>query len=121
MNIKIVFLAGPFTGDGSLLAKQKNIEVAKTYVLLLLREKISYYSPHLNVCETSLRFPNITSEQMTSVHKPFLYVCHILAVMPGWEDSPGTKEEIDIAEKLGIPIVYLKDGDIDNLVKEYFS
>lgn len=34
----------------------------------------------------------------------WLEVCDVLILVPGWEDSKGTKAEIDRATELGIPI-----------------
>jgi hypothetical protein len=33
--------------------------------------------------------------------------CDFLLVVPGWERSSGTKAEIELADKLGIPIFYM--------------
>lgn len=34
----------------------------------------------------------------------FLHVCEAVLLVPGWENSVGTKKEIEIAKELGIPI-----------------
>ena len=44
--------------------------------------------------------------------QPFLLACNYMFVCPGWENSKGTRKEIELAEACGIPVVY---NDIDRL------
>jgi hypothetical protein len=42
--MKIIFIAGPFRGDGLKETKQKNIEIARKFVHEFIKNKIPFYS-----------------------------------------------------------------------------
>jgi len=42
--------------------------------------------------------------------QPFLKKCDIVFVVPGWENSKGTAEELRTARECSIPIYYEKEG-----------
>jgi hypothetical protein len=48
----------------------------------------------------------ITMEDIYEYSIGWLEVSDCMWVLPGWENSYGTKKEIEVAEKLGIPIFY---------------
>jgi putative NIF3 family GTP cyclohydrolase 1 type 2 len=47
--MKIIFIAGPFRGDGSIADKEKNVGIARKFVNKFIENNIPYYSPHLNI------------------------------------------------------------------------
>lgn len=114
--MKLVFLAGPFRGGGSEVEKQKNIATARKIVRKFIENKIPYYSPHLNVSEETIGGDMAVDEYANSINAHILESCSVLAVLPGWQASAGTKQEIARAEKKGMPIIYLEtDEAIANL------
>lgn len=114
--MKLVFLAGPFRGDGSEAAKQERVEKARQYALSLIEAGISFYSPHLNLSQLLIPFGSSHEEYAIKTQKEFLERTDVLAVLPGWEESSGTKDEIQWAQDSGMPIVYLeKEGSITKL------
>lgn len=50
-----------------------------------------------------------THEEYMRVCKSMLEVCDTVLFLPGWEDSPGAREEMKTAELLGKHIVILSD------------
>ncbi len=50
------------------------------------------------------------------IDREFLAHCDVLAVLmlPGWRDSVGVKEEIRLAQELGLPVVFIEPSDIEN-------
>ena len=109
--MKTVFLAGPFRGDGSKEAKLQNVEIARQHARFLIDKEIPFYSPHLNLDQELINYPENREDFAISVNHSFLEKCDALAVLPGWEQSSGTKEEIQRSEKRRIPIFYLEQAD----------
>jgi len=118
---KLIFVAGPVRGDGSKEAKQKNIEIAKKFILVLIANNIPYYSPHLNIDQEIISLGEEASKLAWDMNAEFLRRCDGLAVLPGWETSSGTKMEIENATKLSLPVFYLEKesaiGDILDWIK----
>ncbi|MCA9363540.1 DUF4406 domain-containing protein [Candidatus Kaiserbacteria bacterium] len=105
--MKWVFIAGPFRGDGLETTKQNNVEIARQHVLQFIEHEISYYSPHLNLSQETITLGSYREPFAIDTHKIFLELCHALAILPGWEQSMGTLEEIDRAKERGLPVFYL--------------
>jgi len=110
--MKIIFIAGPFRGDGSKEAKEKNIEVARRFVHLFIENNVPYYSPHLNIDKEVTYLGIDKSELAWNLNGELLLRCDALAVLPGWETSNGTKTEIENATKRNIPIFYLDKREV---------
>ncbi len=109
--MKVVFIAGPFRGDGSRDAKLSNIEVARTFIHRFIENEISFYSPHLNLDQELVGLGGDKSQYAIAMNHNFLLMCDALAVLPGWRDSSGTLGEIEIAKSLNKEIFYLDEED----------
>lgn len=116
--MKIVFLAGPFRGDGSKESKLSNVETARQWVNKFIEAEIPYYSPHLNVSQETLNYGSTKDEFATNVHNLILGQAEILAVLPDYQESSGTLAEIANAESKGMPVVYLDKPDAIEQLKE---
>lgn len=120
--MKIVYVSGPFIGDGTKKAIEKNIQTAKEYVSALANRRIGFFSPHLNNVELS--DGDVTGSQRFFYEQDseFLVRSDALLAIPGWEKSFGAKQEIKIAEALGLPIFYPKfPEDINDLEEWYYK
>ena len=115
---KIIFVAGPVRGDGTSESKIKNIEIAKKYIQTLIDNKIPYYSPHLNIDQEIILLGSEASKFAWDLNAEFLLRCDALAVLPGWENSSGTRTEIENTAKRSIPIFYLEN---ENVVEEILN
>lgn len=114
---KIVFISGPVRGDGTKEAKSANIEIARKFVRLFIENKIPYYSPHLNAEQESSFIDDEAFKFVWDMNAEFLNRSNAVAVLPGWENSSGTKTEIENAIKMGLPVFYLEsDESIDQIV-----
>lgn len=121
--MKIIFIAGPFRGDGSREIKTQNIEIARKFVHLFIENNIPFYSPHLNIDQEIIELSEKDGQLALGLNTEMLRRCDALAVLPGWESSSGTKKEIEDAKKLSLPIFYLSKKDaiekiISQLVQE---
>lgn len=115
--MKIIFIAGPFRGDGSLEVKNKNIEIARKFVQLFIDNKIPYYSPHLNIDQEIISLGEDANKISWDLNGEFLLRSDALAVLPRWETSSGTKMEIEKATNRQIPIFYLsEEGAIQKII-----
>lgn len=95
-----------------------NIEKAKEYAKQFVRERIPFYSPHLNLSLVTVEVDEDTSDYAIPVHKTFFEKCDVLAVLPGWQESTGTKEEIEMAKRRGMQTFYLDESDVINQIKK---
>lgn len=115
--MKIIYLTGPFRGDGSKEAKQANIQMAKKFVQIFIENKIAYYSPHLNIDQEIIDLPGGENTFSWNMNFEILKRSDALAVLPGWENSSGTRKEIEEAKKLNLPVFYLDQKDsINNII-----
>lgn len=107
--MKIVYIAGPYFGDGKKETIEKNIREAEKYQIALANAGIGFFCSH-----------NHTEHFQEKAKAPeqFYYDLdfHILknttdAVlsMPGWEKSKGAVNEIEWARSNKIPIFYPKN------------
>lgn len=118
---KIVFVAGPYRGNGSVEAKRKNIAVARKNLCRLIEAEVPYYSPHLNLSQETIEFGGKTETYAIGTHNLFLERCDVLAVLPGWQDSSGTRDEVENANKRGMPVVFLEEDDAIESLKSLLA
>lgn len=116
--MKIIFIAGPVRGDGTKEGQNKNIEFAREYIHLFIKNDIPFYSPHLNIDQEVLNLGSEFNDFSWQLNAEFLRRSDALAVLPGWENSEGTKMEIENATKRSLPIFYLeKEGALAEIIK----
>lgn len=118
---KIIFLAGPFRGDGTVENQKQNVEQARKFVDVFINNDIPYYSPHMNIdCELIGRIYDANALSV-ALNREMLDRCEALAVLPNFENSKGTIGEINYVETKGLPIFYLdKDGEVEK-IKEWLK
>ena len=109
--MKVIFIAGPYRGDGSRDAKYANIELARKYVRKFIEHEIAFYSPHLNLNQEAVKFDEDKSAYAIEMNHSILRQCDALAVLPGWRDSSGTLGEVEIMKSLGKEVFYLDEED----------
>ena len=115
--MKIVFIAGPYFGDGKPETIQANIERAETYQVALANLGIGFFCPHNH----THRF-EIKAKQgegfYRELDRDFIdRSADAVLAMPGWEASTGARSEIEFAKQKGLPIFYPKSqGDLDEVI-----
>ena len=101
-----VYLAGPITGGGNVLA---NIRHALQTARTLLWAGYAPYIPHLSCYwETVCAIP---VEDMIALDCEYLAVCDVLLRLPG--TSPGADREVVMADELGLRVY----TNIDDLLQ----
>ena len=48
----------------------------------------------------------ITTEKVMNVSTEWLRQCDVVLVLPGWKNSVGTRNEIEEADRIGIPVFF---------------
>ena len=105
----LVYLAGPIRpkGDQTL---ESNINNAKSIALELWKKDYTVISPHANSdLPISLADKEVEALRWLNGDLDIIARCDAVVVLPGWEESAGTKGEIEFAKERNIPITYYPD------------
>lgn len=117
--MKIVFIAGPYTGDGTFDSIERNIRTAEKYQIALANCQIGFFCPH-NHTEHFSGAKGATAPEQFYYDLDFAFLTRstdAVLALPGWETSWGAKREIAWAREHGLKIFYPKDPtDIEDIV-----
>jgi len=108
--MKIVYIAGPYIGDGQFLTVEKNIREAETFAIELTKRRIGWMCPHLNSAHFQVK-TNAPASFWYEMDLAILRHCDGIAFSPRWQESAGCRLEMGFAEKHGIQIFYWSDLD----------
>jgi hypothetical protein len=105
---ELIYLASPYTNaDDSI--KQKNYELISEIAAALTAEGYVVFSP-ISYGHNLIKFKDIPGDWAFWFNfcVTFLLKCDKLVVykIPGWQNSVGVQEEIEIASKHGIPVEF---------------
>lgn len=105
--MKRVYVAGAMSSD-NILGVLGNISEGVKYGALLLKEGFAPFVPHLDVAFRLQQGKdyNVPMEYYYNYTMEWLKVSQYVLVVPGWEESVGTRKEIEMAESLDIPVYY---------------
>ncbi len=109
--MRIVFVAGPYraaTENGV----HENIGRARAVALPLWRPGVMVFCPHLNSAFMGGAQPD---RVFLDGALAMLAKCDAVVLVPGWERSTGTQAEIELANRLGIPVYESADDFLDTL------
>ena len=102
--MKAIFIAGAYMGK-DFDEIEENIRLAEHYAIELWNLGYGVFCPHLNT-----RHFEIKTKAGEEAYKEFdmimLNACNAVFALPNWERSKGAKEEINEANKRGIPVYY---------------
>jgi hypothetical protein len=103
----VYYVAGPYRAGTPWLVEQ-NIRRAEFVSLSLWQHGIPNVCPH-----TQGRFfdKEIPDDIILDGMKAVMLTCHGVVVLPGWEFSKGTREEIEVAVRAGMRVHYLRNFD----------
>ena len=117
--MKIVFIAGPYTGDGTFESIERNIREAEKYQIALANREIGFFCAHNHT-------EHFSSKKGATPPESFYYeldfqflrqVADAVLAMPNWEKSWGAKREVKWAKEKGMKIFYPKNPtDIEEIV-----
>lgn len=99
-----VYTIGPYTAPTDEQI-QHNIEVAREAMVQLLAEGFAVLCPHTLTAGLE-KEPRLTYEHFMSNDFEWLGLCDRALLLPGWENSNGSKLEVDFCKAQGIPMFH---------------
>jgi len=100
--MKVVYIAGPFTGDTA-WAIEQNIRKAEELALRVAQMGGAPLCPHTN---TRFFHGTCTAEFWYAATMALLKKCDAIVMVNGWEESKGSKEEHAWALDNNVPVFY---------------
>jgi hypothetical protein len=103
----IIYVVGPLR-DGKLGSRDSNINLAADVAVELWRSGWgAVYCPHLNSGAVGL-VSRVGNEELL-IHSSLLILrkCDAVAILPGWENSEGSKRELRVALRLSTIVLFL--------------
>jgi len=102
---RVVFLSGPYRATATTTVLE-HIREAELHALNLWIAGFAVICPHLNTAHFDGICPNGTWLEGDLAILSRLSKTDAVFMLPGWEDSEGSKAELDLATALRIPIFY---------------
>jgi hypothetical protein len=118
-KMKIIFIAGAYIGDGRIETIERNIREAEKYAIALANKEIGFFCPHIHTEHFSTTKGALPSEQFYyDLDFQFLMrMADAVLVVPGFENSNGTKRELSWAQENNMKIFYPKDvNDLEEVI-----
>jgi len=97
-----VYVAGPYANP-SLPQQERNIAAAHQAMLAVYRRGHSPFCPHTMTAWCDQSAPDIPRTTYLRTDLDWLRLCHVLLLLPGWEQSEGAVAEMQEAMRLGLP------------------
>lgn len=112
---QLIYLASPYNHPSAQVREDRFCQVAEITALLMKLGRI-VYSPivHNHPLAVEYGLPKGWDYWQT-FDETMLAKCDeiwVLKVIEGWEKSVGIKAEVDIAQRLNIPVKYVDDFDL---------
>lgn len=115
--MKIIYIAGPYYGNGEKETIENNIREAEKYQIALANNRIGFFCSH-NHTEHFQEKATAPEEFYHELDFHFLRnIADAVLALPGWEKSEGAKREITWAKENNVPIFYLASPkDLTNVI-----
>jgi nucleoside 2-deoxyribosyltransferase len=112
--LKRIYVAGPYSAT-DIIQSLENITRGQRVATVLLLNGYTPFCPFLDYqLFLQLRHgEHITKQQIRDYSLEWLKLCDAMVVLDGWENSDGTKREIEFAQKNGIPTFFSIDDFIE--------
>jgi len=101
--IKLVYIAGPYRGNGTPDCIHKNIQAARTVAKKYWQKGYAVICPHMN---SAYMDGACLDEMFLNGAIEILKRCDGIVMMPNWQQSEGSRNELNVADKLGLEIIY---------------
>lgn len=117
--MKIIYIAGPYSGDSRPETIERNIREAEQYALALSDRQIGFFCSHAHTEHFTTSKGSKAPEQFYyDMGMEFLQRCEAVLAIPGWEASKGAREEVEWAKAHHMQVFYPKNpDDLDAVVQ----
>lgn len=112
----MIYIAGPYWADTEEGINQ-NIERARLVAERLALMGIEYFCPHMNSAGMH-KLTTVPAPFWVSLNSTILAFCDGIIMLNGWENSDGSKQEKDLAERWELPVYFEKDIASGKLLKD---
>lgn len=104
--MKVIFIAGPYFGNGDKAKIQENIRNAERYQVALANSGVGFFCPHNHTEHFEVK-ATANEDFYRALDIKFLEkACDAVLAIPGWEKSAGARAEIEFAKSKGIAVFY---------------
>jgi hypothetical protein len=118
-RMKLVYVAGPYIGDGTFDVIEWNIRHAERYAVALANDGIGLVCPHKLTEHFGIKATAGESFYL-QLDMTLLDLCQAALFVPGWETSSGARHEHDFARAKGLPTFYpASPQDIGDIIAWY--
>ena len=108
----MVFIAGPYFGDGRYETIEANIKEAERYAIALANRGIFFFCPHIHTAHFGYKAKNKDGENYyKALDFVYLRMCKGILMMPRFKESSGAGDELEWSERNGLKIFYPKSPD----------
>ena len=120
-RLKIIFVAGPYFGDGSYNMIDQNIRDAEAFQIALVNRGIHCFCAHnhTNHFEVKAKASEIFYKAFDT--EVLRILCDAVLAMPRWKESSGARDEIKWAEENNVPIFFPKSSEDLDEIEHWFK
>ena len=110
---ELIYLASPFSTEDRIEKEVRFLKSCDCCAVLMEAGHMVFSPIAFGWPVAKMRDMRTDWEYWEKVCRAYISRCQSMAVLmlDGWKDSTGVKAEMDIAEELGIPIVYVDPTD----------
>ena len=102
--MKRVYIGGAISADNA-IDVMKNIHRMIYWGNKISKKGFAVFIPALDVL-WQIQTGDVDYDRIFANSQPWLDVSDAVFLVPGWENSPGTKKEIKRAKKKGVPVIH---------------
>ncbi len=96
-----IYIAGPYRAD-TIEQRDANIQQARDACAEIFRRGHTPFCPHAMTARFDDDYPDIDDERFLETGIKWLECCDAILMLPGWEDSSGSRAERKMAEDLDL-------------------
>jgi hypothetical protein len=117
--MKIVYIAGPYIGDGTVKSIEINIREAEKYQIALANKQIGFFCAHNHTEHFGNKAEKASEKFYHELDMQFLKrVADAVLAVPNWKSSSGARKEVEWAQESNLPIFFPKStDDIEEIIK----
>lgn len=116
--MKIVFIAGPYFGDGTYEQRERNIQEAEEYAIALANRGIAFfcYATHTRHFEVKANAPEPFYKALDA--ELLKRACDAVLATPRWQESSGARNDVRLGREREMPIFFPESlDDLDEVEK----